>query len=78
MTYLEKLLQLNKNIFSKAHELLAAKVLLAQLPLDNPVMKTTREKINRLFSEYQQALIDSKNFLFYINLNHINPETYMF
>lgn len=75
MTYLEKLLQLNNKLFKKANELLVAKALLAELPTGNYKIKTITEKINNLFVEYQQALVDSKNLLFYIKLNHINLET---
>jgi hypothetical protein len=78
MTYLEKLLLLNTTIFEKANELLAAKALQAKLPKESPVLKSTAKKINILFSEYQQALIDSKNMLFYINLHRINMNSLLF
>jgi hypothetical protein len=76
MTYLEKLLELNRTTLKKANLLFAAKHKLEDEE-EKPVQKPSRtiflkERINALIYDYQEALNASKNMISFVSLNHIS------
>ena len=79
MTYLEKLLELNRRTLKNANLLFAAKK-----RLDNEEGKDTckqsripvlKNEINKLIADYQDALCASENMISFVSLNHINLKT---
>jgi len=75
MTYLEKLLELNKCTLKKANLLFAAKHRLEdeeeKADKKNSRIATLKKDINRLILDYQNALIASKNMISFVSMNHI-------
>jgi hypothetical protein len=76
MTYLDKLLELNRSALKKANLLFAAKHRLENeevqaLQNSSGIIKLKRE-IGKLLMDYHEALNASHNLLSFVNLNHIH------
>jgi len=80
MTYLEKLLELNKSTLRKSNLLFAAKHRLEneeeKLNIKPSRILLLKEEINRLIADYQYALIASKNMISFVSLNHIKLNSF--
>jgi hypothetical protein len=76
MTYIEKLLELNRSTLKKAGLLFAAKLRLQQEEEEptgkRPLLIILRGEPDKLVFEYQEALNASQNMISFLNFNNIS------